>query len=639
MAGLSVLLAYLLAGIVCAHVALWDKSPLLRIWIGLCFGMLLLMWLPALMAYIVGFTLLGEWIALALLALLTACAVFRRWKHPKKVKLLDTEDRKMLLALLGFALPMALLSAYLQHTHTLRPVDGALHVGQSTYGDLPMHLSIVTGLRGVKLPTDYIILPGSSLGYPLLIDATGTSLMLFGLSARWAILLPGIVMSALVYAGFLLLAHEMTGHVSTALLAGALLFFNGGLGFLYSFDLSGSNFSKITEIFTGFYKTPANQPDLNLRWSNLVVDLLLPQRTFLGGWTLLLPALYFVREAFQKGEMRMFLLCALFAGALPQVHTHSFVALALFSAGALVYSWLSMPVRRRALCKGAGVYLVIVLLLALPQFITSTLQQVTNEGFLRLHFNWVNHSEQGFTDFYPWFWLKNVGLPLIVMLCALLDFKKRNRMDMIGASLIFLVAELVLFQPLDYDNNKLFYIWYLLMLPPAVSWCLSFWRRLRGHRSRVFLAAVFLTASMLSGALSIAREVVSDYQLFGPSEVKAGLYIDENTNPDAILLTGQQHNNPVYALAGRKVVCGPPLYLYWHGLAYAQREADVAAFYKDPAENLALLKEYDVTYIALGWSERYELKPDEDALDALFEVVYDVDGYKLYDATSFLSGD
>ena len=78
------------------------------------------------------------------------------------------------------------------------------------------------------------------------------------------------------------------------------------------------------------------------------------------------------------------------------------------------------------------------------------------------------------------------------------------------------------------------------------------------------------------------------------------------------------------------MVCGPSLFLYWHGLDYSERDAQARAFYADPASNLDLLREYDVRYIVLGASERYELGADEAALDALFETVYDRLGTKVY---------
>lgn len=630
MAGIFVLVFYLLCGVICARAILWDKSPLVRAWTGAAFGMLCFMWLPALFAFALRFTLSAEYCALAAMMLLTLASVFSARKRAKTPAKLTLEDRSLLKALVCLALPLTLLSAYLQYTHTLREVDGTLHVGQSTYGDLCMHLSIATSLRGSALPADYNILPGTTLGYPILTDATATTMLLFGASIQAAMIVPAAVMSALVYCGYLIFAREVTRNTPAAVVAAVLLFFNGGLGFLYDFDLSGHDFSKITEIFTGYYKTPANQPEYNLRWSNLVCDLLLPQRTFLGGWTLLLPALYFARSALRRHETRDYLLATLFASALPMVHTHSFAALGLYCAGSCVYQFVADPENRRKLVRGAGMFLGLTLVCALPQVISSTLKQATREGFVRLHFNWVNYTDEGFVDFYPWFWAKNIGLPLLAMICALLEWKKRDRMDFVGAACIFVVAELVLFQPLDYDNNKLFYIWYLLMLPAAGSACVGVWRRLRGTRSRALLAALFLAGSTLSGALSIARECVSDYQLFSAADVAVAEYIEENTDPDDMFLTGLHHNNPVYALAGRDVVCGPSLFLYWHGLDYMSRDARVRAFYADPENNLDLLREYNVKCIVSGSAERYELNSNEEALDALFELIYDEMGTKIY---------
>lgn len=628
--GCIVLAAYLFVGMLCVRVFLHDKSPLLRVWLGLALGLLLFFWLPVLAAFLVRFTLLAEGIALLALAALLLGALWWGRRHPHAPRRMEAGDFRMLKAILLFALPLTVLSAYLQHTHTLRDVEGALHVGQSTYGDLPMHLSIALGLRGAELPTEYIILPGAPLGYPILADASATSLILFGMPVRWAMILPSTLMCGIVYMGYLLLAREMTGKVSAAVVAAALLFFNGGLGFLYDFDLAGHDFSKIIEIFTGYYKTPANQPEFNLRWSNLIVDFFVPQRTFLAGWALLLPALYFAREAFFTRARRMFLWAALFGAALPLVNTHAFMTLALYSGAAFLYQVIARRDARRQLLIGTGLYLGIVVALALPQMIAFTFRQVGNEGFIRLHFNWLNNDGGRLTDLYPWFWIKNVGLPLFAMLFALLDFRRRDRMDLLGAMLIFIAAELVQFQPNLYDNNKLYYVWFLLMLPAAANWCLSLHRRLRGRRSRAVLAALFLAGSTLSGALSIGREVITDFQLFSAAEARAGAYIDEHTDPGAMFLTGLQHNNPVFALAGRRVVCGPGLFLYYHGLDYQERERQVQRFYQSPRENLDLLAEYGVDYIVLDWSVRSELYPDEAALDALFDVVYDKDGYRIY---------
>ena len=641
MAGVFVLVLYLAAGMYTARILLCGKSPLIRGWIGLSLGFLLFMWLPTLAAFFVKFTLTAQWIALAALFTIASATCLYQKKNPAAYKAFDENDRPMIRALVFFALPMTLFMLYLQHTHTLREINGALHVGQSTYGDMAMHVSIIMGLRDASLPLEYNILPGAGaiLGYPFLMDGMSTSMHLFGTSLRLSIIIPGTIMFGLMTTGFLLLAREMAGgRTSVAILAAVLLFFNGGLGFLYNFDLSGSDFSKIKEIFTGFYKTPPNFPDLNLRWSNIVVDMFLPQRTFLAGWVLLLPGLYFTREAFLTADRRAFGVSALFGAALPLVHTHSFLALALYSAGALGYTLFAKKHAPRKILPGAVLYVGVVLLLALPQVLAFTFRQAAGAGFIRPYFNWVNNTHSGMIDLYPWFWIKNIGLPLLAMLCALIEYKREDRMDIFGAALIFIVAESILFQPLEYDNNKLFYVWYALMLPMAASFCASIYDRIRGIRPRMFLAALFISVSVLSATLSMAREAVSDYELFSPTDVRIAEYIDRHTSREATFLAGLHHNNPVYTLAGRKVVCGPGNFLSTHGywVDYLLREREVKAFYQDPKNHLDFIQTYAVDYILLSSRERYDLFVDEAALDSLFEVAHEEGTSKLYNARRFL---
>ena len=55
----------------------------------------------------------------------------------------------------------------------------------------------------------------------------------------------------------------------------------------------------------------------------------------------------------------------------------------------------------------------------------------------------------------------------------------------------------------------------------------------------------------------------------------------------------------------------------------AEREADISAFYADPAGNESVLQKYDVDYILLGDYERYELHASQATLDALYPLVFE----------------
>ena len=121
----------------------------------------------------------------------------------------------------------------------------------------------------------------------------------------------------------------------------------------------------------------------------------------------------------------------------------------------------------------------VALALALPQLLTWSVPQTVHGGSLRFRFNWVNNQGNGrLIDGYCWFWIKNVGLIWLMMVPAALTGKRRprggdgpmargdlTRMLGLGALCVYVVAELIQFQPNEYDNNKLFYVAYMAMLP------------------------------------------------------------------------------------------------------------------------------------------------------------------------------
>lgn len=610
MGGVLLLLGFLACGVVLMDGLLPGRDRLVRLWLGLCAGLILMMWLPTLFAFFIRFTRAAQLLGLLAAALGAGACAFLTRRTPRARRFTDM-PAWLPLALL---VPFTLLGIWLLYTHTLRPVDGTLHVGQSTYGDLCLHLGIATSLRGAAYPPLYSLLPDTLLGYPFLGDTLVTSMMLCGSGLTFAYVLTGVLMLALVGLGFIIFTWTLTRSRAATVIAFLLMFVNGGLGFIYALDGVGRDPSAFLEIFTGFYKTPTNQPDLNLRWVNVICDMMIPQRTLLSGWTLLLPALWLLAEGMREGKARTYAILGVWAGAMPMVHTHSFLALGLISAGAMADSLLRAPSgQRRPVLMRFLMYGGIAVALAAPQLLTWSVPQTLGGGALRFRFNWVNNQNGRLIDGYCWFWIKNVGLIWLLMIPAALHAKKGDPMRRLalGALCVYVVAELIQFQPNEYDNNKLFYVAYMAMMPAMGLYLVDLWRRLKGLRGRAVLAAAFLFTATVSGALSIGREVVSDYQLFGSSEVEAAWYIEENAAPDALFLTGQQHNNAVAALTGRRIVCGTGSYLHFHGVDYATPQADARLMLEQPAAYTDLLNGYGVEYVYVSGHERSNFAVDE----------------------------
>ena len=154
--------------------------------------------------------------------------------------------------------------------------------------------------------------------------------------------------------------------------------------------------------------------------------------------------------------------------------------------------------------------------------------------------------------------------------------------------------------------------------------------RLRGVRGRAMLACLFIGASTISGTLSLSREVVSSYMLFGADEVQAAAFIEENLPTDAVILTGDQHNNAVAALTGRHIVCGTGSYLYYHGFDTSVQHAAEEQMLANPGESASLFEEYGVDYIYVSSHERNNFSVDENWFFENCALLYDADGVRIF---------
>lgn len=644
MLGIAYLLVYLLCGCLTIRALLPQKSVIVRIWLGSALGILLMMWLPALFAFVFRFSVKAHLLALIPLAVLTGSSIlFFRDREPAAA--FTESNKQQLITLACVVIPLTVLGGFLQYTHCLREVEGTLHVGQSTYGDLPLHLGIISSLRNAAFPPDYSIMPGERLVYPFLADSFSTTLMLFGMSLRTAYIFAGVLMMAMVYSGSVILAFRMTESKKAAVVSVLFVFINGGLGFLYSIDTLGiSNGSnsvnplqagtwgdRLATILNGWYQTPANHTDFtyyNLRWSNIIADMLVPQRTFLGGWCMLIPCIYLLYDGLTAREKnvnyRQIVLLGIMAGGMPLLHTHSFLALGLMSVGWMAYDLIK---QRGHGFSGWLIYGTVAVILAAPQLFLWTFRHTTgNGGFVQFQFNWVNNSGgNGLRDGYLWFYVKNIGLPVLLLILSLTDKKPNRRRIAAGAFVIFIAAEFIRFQPNEYDNNKLFYVWWLLCAVLAAEYATEIFERMRGLRSRYVLAVMMAVACFATGTLSIARECVSDYQMFSRADVQTAEFVEKNTPEHSTFICWTQHINPVSALAGRNIVCGPALWLSFHGYDLRDREADIRAFYSDPEGNEEVLRRYAVDYILIGEYETASLTINEDAIASLYPCVFESD--------------
>ena len=90
-----------------------------------------------------------------------------------------------------------------------------------------------------------------------------------------------------------------------------------------------------------------------------------------------------------------------------------------------------------------------------------------------------------------------------------------------------------------------------------------------------------------------------------------------------LFVTGTQHLNPVLSIAGRRIVCGPDLWLYWHGFDTRERQADLRDFYEFPEQNAALPSRYGAEYVYVSSYERSSYEVDTKGLERIAEKIFE----------------
>ena len=678
------------SGILLTFTIFTKEKPLAKLLIGSALGSLMLTWLPILFSFFFDFTLISHILAALTTLPVYIIAIYRRKavaagfsQLPRQIK----EHRLFLMVFLAF---MAFWCCLL-HTHTLLPrSDGGLWTGQCTYGDMNMHLGFITSIATQRtFPPDYSIMPGVKLSYPFLSDSISSSLYLLRSSLRLAYTLPMVFAMAQIFCSIYLFARSLFGSLSKAFLTLILFFLNGGFGFVYFINWSRDQNYVFSDIFTGFYLTPTNLVDQNIRWVNVVADMLLPQRATLFGYAALFPALWLLYQAAFNHRREYFPLAGLFAAALPMIHTHSFLSAGIVSAVWLLL-WLSgrlVPEAKKPhgmgglilgaflivmcllqymskngrinstglmlvgislfaatviygicllirylrkngpgkLLCGWGLYLLPVLVLAVPQLLFWTFGQVSEGGFVRGSFNWGN---QG--DFYLWFYIKNIGMPLLLIIGGICACSRRKAPLFLPPLFLWWLGELIVFTPNTYDNNKLLYAAYLFLCLGAADYGVELYRKIKNISGMKLFAAAFLFFAAFSGILTLGREWVSEYQLYSTAQVSLAEYIMENTPADAVFLTTTRHNNETASLAGRSVVCGSDSFLYFHGLDTTERKNALRLMFEEPAEHLELYEKYKVSYVVISSYERGSYRISEPAFAELFIPVYSEKGVTLY---------
>ena len=623
MIGIIYYIIFLVLGVIYSKY-LFNKNIYFHLWFGGVIGNILLMFGIMVLSLIFNFTIISH---LLLLIIGIIPLVFMIKKNgfsyfKKKMMTFSRKDEMNHKIFFLVVIPIFIIIIILLTNHILVPQDnGSVATGQSTYGDLNMHLGFITSIKEQEVfPPNYNLLSGIKLNYPFLIDSLSSSLYIFNTSLRFSVLIPSYVISLLLIMGFYFLSYQITKSKKTSVLATILFFIGGGLGFIYFLDGARENISNFTKIFTEYYHTPTNYNEMNIRWANPICDMIIPQRTTMAGWFMLMPCLWLLIDACKENERNSYVMLGVLASMMPMVHTHSFLALGVISIGMFI-TYFFMQNDKKKFFINWCIYGIIVLVIAFPQLLYWTFSQtIGNDSFIRFQFNWVNHR-----DPYLWFYIKNWGIVALLIIPAFLNTSRDNKKIIISATLLFILAELIIFQPNEYDNNKLLFVVYMIFLITCSEFIFKLYDKIKGIRGRLVLLVIIIVLGTLSGILTIGREWYSGgkYQTFSHDMIKMSDYIKNNTDKSAIFLTSTTHINSVASLAGRNIYVGSSLYVYFHGFGneFSKRNDEVNKIYQASYEEvISFCKEKKIKYLYLGEYEK-SLNPNWEMINKLKKII------------------
>ena len=300
------------------------------------------------------------------------------------------------------------------------------------------------------------------------------------------------------------------------------------------------------------------------------------------------------------------------AGLLPLIHAHSFIAVMMVGA------FLALINLRR--WREWFLFFLVASIIAIPQLLWSTHgTAVSTRAFIAWQFGWDRSNENFF-----WFWFKNTGLFIPLLITALLwkseDYLVPRKLLFfyLPFTLCFIVPNLVKLAPWIWDNVKILFYWWLASAPIVALLLARLWEGKAWHR--VLAASLFIMLT-LAGALDVFALMTrqGEYQEFDRDGIDFAELIKQQTPPRATILHAP-------------VLMGHPGHIWPHGLDYGPRETEIKRIYAGAPDAESLLAKYGVDYVVIDPQELSLMKVNMDFFKRYPEVA-NTGEYHLYKIT------
>lgn len=503
--------------------------------------------------------------------------------------------------------------------------DGVVS-GGSNWSDLGVHLSIAETLNaGANFPPDVPYFAGQPLVYHWFADFHAAILAAaaeqFSVSAM-------VIQSTVMAAALALLVASLARRLlrtsrarHVAALAGALVVFGGGLGYVRLIgDLAAGAGSPLDLVAATSYDNQWLTDWPYFRIPSVMGTGLLAHRATTVGLPMLVGAILLVVAGLPTARMRsrgwrdrpdLIALAGLLGSLLAPFHFFLFPAVPL-----LVLAWVLAGGRLldRSAPANAAAFLA-PYVLAVP-FAIGPLFQAAGSGALRPMLIWESAPREDGLAAVAFFYLTNLGLPMILALAALLAHRLPHRAFLAAwVATLFVVPNVVQVSVVAFDMNKYFQAMWIAVAILA-AWLVRRWPWPA--------TALVLALSVPSPLLVAGWTATSDLQVLTRGELEAARWVRGSTPADAVFVTDGWVNALTDPAGRRRLTTFGP-YIANLGFSPDERIGDVTTIYcgGDPALSAELMRGYGATYVVDGSRPQPCAAPVDFGTSALFELAYD----------------
>ena len=529
-----------------------DIKGLLKILLSPALGLFVFTQLVLTLALIFGVGYFSIFLAL-LLAVILSFFCFFKFKREFSLK-------NFSIPFIAISLLVSSFLAYIWLTQALSiSGEGFKTGGGGMYGDSALHAAYTSRLETGEFPIQNPLFAGRILVYPFANDLLSATLKLTGLNFNLAFSLPQI----LFLIGFLVLFYQICRKFTSDIgfvISLLILFLGWGIGAIFFLNEWSTQSGGFWQFLTHDY---TDNPQYNLYFRNILTGLILPERSFLPGLFLGLLTFFNFLEYFASKNLRFLIVNGVILGALPFWHTHTFIFFLIVSA---IFAIRLARENFKKIFVDFFLMSLVALTIAIPfLFLFFVNHQVGK--FIHMNLGWQNGQENILL-----FWFKNSFLTIPLALLGFWLVKRDQKIFFVPAFVVFVIANLVIFQPWDWDNIKLL-SWSFLFFSILIGFLLAKYVQ-KGIVAKTIAGVIILT-SIASGSLSLALQLKNKYVIYDQADIELADWAKKNTTVDEVSVIEPFPNHPIPGLAGRLVYMGYPGHLWVHGIDYGKREKQV----------------------------------------------------------------